>query len=92
MSGKKRRVTVTVDEDTIGAAQQAVASGRAASLSSWVSDAMEAKVRRDRKLELLGSVVADYEAEFGEITADEMSALAATDRTPGASHSGRRSA
>ncbi len=44
---------------------------------------MEAKVRRDRKLELLGSVITDYEAEFGEITTDEMNALAATDQTLG---------
>lgn len=79
MAGKKQRVTVTVDVETIGAAQEAVAAGRAASLSSWVSDAIEAKVRNDRKLEQLGAAIADYEAEFGEITDEEMVEVAAAD-------------
>lgn len=70
MTAKKRRLTVTVDPELIEAGQRAVQSGQADSVSGWVSAALEDKIRRDRKLALLAAAVADYEQEFGEITAE----------------------
>lgn len=71
MTSKKQRLTVTVDPELVDAGHRAVEAGEADSVSGWVSAALEDKVRRDRKLRLLAAAVADYEKEFGEITADE---------------------
>jgi hypothetical protein len=45
-----------------------------------VSTALEHKIRHDRKLSLLAAAVADFESEFGEITAEEIAARRRTDR------------
>lgn len=74
MSSRKQRVTVSVDQELFEAGQHAVETGQADSVSSWVSSALEEKIRRDRKLVLLGAAVADFERAFGEITAEEMAA------------------
>lgn len=80
MTAKKQRLTVTVDPDLVEAAQRAVESGQADSVSGWVSAALADKIRRDRKLALLAAAVADYEHEFGEITAEEIHAQQRVDR------------
>jgi hypothetical protein len=80
MTARKQRLTVTVDPELIEAGQRAVQSGHAESVSGWVSAALEDKVRRDRKLALLAAAVADYEQEFGQITADEILAQQRADR------------
>jgi len=80
MSAKKQRLTVTVDPELIEAGQRAVESGQAGSVSGWVSAALEDKIRRDRKLALLAAAVADYENEFGEISAEEIVARRRADR------------
>lgn len=72
MSPRKQRLTVTVDPALIEAGQRAVEAGQAESVSGWVNAALEDKIRRDHKLALLAAAVADYEREFGEITADEI--------------------
>jgi Arc/MetJ-type ribon-helix-helix transcriptional regulator len=71
MSGKER-LSASVDADLIAEAQAAVASGRAESVSAWVNDALRAKVEHDRGLAALGAFIADFEAEHGEITEQEM--------------------
>jgi ribonuclease HII len=71
---------VTVDPDLVEAGNRAVADGDADSLSGWVNAALAEKVRRDRKLEYLQAAIADYEAEFGEITAEEIAAQRRADR------------
>jgi Arc/MetJ-type ribon-helix-helix transcriptional regulator len=76
----KRRLTVTVDPELVDAANRAVAAGRSSSVSSWVSAALAEHARRDRMLEALGAAVAEYEAEFGEITAEEIAAQRRADR------------
>ena len=76
----KRRLTVTVDPELLEAGQQAVETGQADSVRAGVSAALEDKIRRDRKLRLLGAAVADYEREFGEITAVEIAAQQRADR------------
>lgn len=80
MTAKKHRLTVTVDPELIDAGNRAVAGGEADSLSGWVSAALAEKVHRDRQLEHLRAAIADYEAEFGEITTEELVAGRRADR------------
>ena len=51
-----RRVTVTVDDSVLETVQKDVAAGRAASVSAWVSDAMQ------KKAQALQELLADVEA------------------------------
>lgn len=80
MRSTKHRLTVTVDRELMEAGQRAVESGEADSVSGWVSAALEDKIRQDRKLSLLAAAVADFEQEFGEITAEEIAAQRRSDR------------
>jgi len=90
MTAKKHRLTVTVDPELIDAGNRAVAGGEASSLSGWVSAALAEKVHRDRKLEHLRAAIVDYEAEFGEITAEELVAGRRADREDAVVVRGRR--
>jgi hypothetical protein len=76
----KARLTVTVDPELVDAGAAAVADGRAESLSAWVNLALAERVARERRLRALGDAVAAFEAEFGEITADEIARQQRTDR------------
>lgn len=80
MSGNKQRLTITLDPRLLEAGHEAVEAGVANSISSWISDAIEAKVSRDQKLAALAAAVADFEAEHGEITPDELDAQRRFDR------------
>jgi nucleotide-binding universal stress UspA family protein len=91
MTLPKRRITVTVDPDLVDAGRRAVAEGTADSLSAWVSMALADRARRDEQLARLQDAIAGYEAEFGEITADEMAAQARADRADAVVVRGRRS-
>ena len=71
---------MTVDPELVEAANRAVASGSADSLSAWVSAALTDRARRDEQLARLGDAIADYEAEFGEITAEEIARQRRADR------------
>lgn len=84
------RLTVTVDPELFEAGQAAVEVGQADSVSGWVSAALEDKIRRDRKLALLAAAIADYEAEFGEITDAEIAAQQRADRANATVVRGRR--
>jgi hypothetical protein len=90
MTARKQRLTVTVDPDLVEAGNRAVAEGNAASLSGWVSTALAEKVHRDRQLADLRAAIADYEAEFGEITVGEMAAQRRRDREDAVVVRGRR--
>ena len=81
MRANKQRLTITVDPHLVDAAQRAVESGEADSVSHWIGAAIEDKVERDAKLALLALAIADYEAEFGEITTDEITIQRRLDRT-----------
>jgi hypothetical protein len=63
----RSRVTVTVRPHVLAAAEDEVASGRAASLSAWVDQAMEEKVHREELADLL----AEMRAENGPATEEE---------------------
>lgn len=90
MTPRKRRLTVTVDPELVDAGHRAVASGAADSLSAWVSTALTEKAQRDRQLVHLRDAVAAYEAEFGEITAEEVVAQRRADREGAVVVRGRR--
>ncbi len=81
---------MTVDPDLIDAGNTAVADGRAESLSGWVNAALVDRAARDRRLAALAGVIADYEAEFGEISDEEMAALQRADREAALVVRGRR--
>ena len=68
----KARLTVTVDPDVVRAGDRAVSEGRAGSLSAWVNAALVERAARDRHLRALARAVADYEAEFGAISDQEL--------------------
>jgi len=80
MTARKERVTVTVDRDLLDAASQAVTSGRASSISTWINAAMAERAAKDRHLRALAAAIAGYEAEFGTITDAEMLAQQREDR------------
>ena len=81
MTTRKERLTVTVDPDLVEAGNQAVADGRADSLSAWVNAALVDRALRDRRLQSLSEAIGAYELEHGEITTEEMTAQARRDRT-----------
>src|SRR5712691_9527503 len=72
----KERLSASVDSELIAVAQEAVATGRAESVSAWVNDALRLKAAHDRRLRTLDEFVAAFEAEHGEITEPEMSEAA----------------
>lgn len=90
MTRRKQRLTVTVDPELIEAGNRAVATGVADSLSAWVTRALWDKARRDEQLEHLRGAIADYEVEFGEITAEEIAAQQRADREDAVIVRGRR--
>lgn len=63
----RSRITVTVDQETVRAAEAAVAAGRAPSVSAWVGAAMAERARR----ESLAEVLAGIRAELGPPTDEE---------------------
>jgi hypothetical protein len=63
----RTRVTVSVDEASVRAAEAAVAAGEAASVSAWVAEAMQAKAHRER----LADVLSEIRAELGPATEEE---------------------
>jgi Arc/MetJ-type ribon-helix-helix transcriptional regulator len=68
----KERLSASVDAELIVAAQDAVAHGRAESVSAWVNDALRLKADHDRRLAALDEFLAAYESEHGEISEQEM--------------------
>jgi hypothetical protein len=80
MTRRKERLTVTVDRALLDAATEAVAAGRADSLSAWVTRALADRVVKEQRLASLEDAVARYEADFGVITEREISAQLRADR------------
>lgn len=64
---QRSRVTITVRPEVLAAAGEAVARGHAPSLSAWVDQAMEEKVRR----QALADLLAEMRAEAGPVTSAE---------------------
>ena len=72
----KQRLSASVDAELMQAGHEAVAQGRAESISAWVNDALRLKADHDRRMRALDEFIAAYEAEHGEITEEEMAAAA----------------
>lgn len=70
----KERLSATVDADLLAAGAAAVAAGRADSLSAWVNEALRRQAEHDGQLAALDEAIAAYEAEHGEITAEDIEA------------------
>jgi Arc/MetJ-type ribon-helix-helix transcriptional regulator len=87
----KERLSASVDAELIAAAQEAVAGGRAESVSAWVNEALRLKADEDRRLAALDEFIADFEAEHGEITESEMRDAARKARASAKVVRGRRS-
>lgn len=80
MAPRKERLTVTVDDVLVRLGDAAVKSGRAASLSAWGNTALVERAAKERRLAAMGEAIAAYEAEFGEIGADELLGQRRADR------------
>ena len=80
MKQYKERLTVTVDPALVQAGQQAIANGRAESLSGWVNLALAERAAKERQVAAMAEAIADYEADFGTISAAEIAAQARADR------------
>lgn len=72
----RTRLSATIEEELLVAGKDAVAAGRAKSLSAWVNDALRRQADHDRRMEALDAFIRGYEAEHGEITASEIDAAA----------------
>lgn len=71
---------MTVDPALMNAGNDAVAEGRAESLSAWVNTALAEKVAKERRLAALAAAVASYERKHGAISAQELAEQARVDR------------
>ncbi len=80
MSTTKERVTVTLDRVLVEVGNAAIEAGRADSLSAWINLAVAEHVAKERRLIALSELLADYEAEHGEITPAELAARERDDR------------
>jgi hypothetical protein len=92
MSATKQRLSASVDAELLTAAESAAKRGEVANVSAWVNDAMRLKVEHDRGLAELAAVIADFEAEHGEITKEEMDKAARAARSRAVSVRGTRAA
>jgi len=77
---RKERLTVTVDANLVEAGNQAVAAGRAESLSGWVNQALAEREAKERRLLAMAAAVAEYESRFGAISAEEIAAQQRADQ------------
>jgi Arc/MetJ-type ribon-helix-helix transcriptional regulator len=68
----KKRLSVTVDAELIAAGRAAVESGRYENLSAWVGAALRERSERDRLLRAGDEFFRWYEAEYGDITEEDM--------------------
>ena len=70
----RERLSASVEAELLAAGRAAVAEGRAESLSAWVNDALRRQTVHDQRLRALDDLLTVYEAEHGEITAEEIEA------------------
>lgn len=68
----RQRLSATVQADLLAAGRNAVAEGRAESLSGWVNEALARQTDHERRMKALDEFIRAYEAEHGEISAAEI--------------------
>ena len=57
-----------------------IASGRADSVSGWVNQALVEHLANERRLAALSKLLAEYEADYGELTPEELAVREREDR------------
>lgn len=77
----RERLSATVEADLLDAGRQAVAEGRAESISSWVNSALRRQAEHDGRMRGLDEFLEAYESEHGEITEQEMQDAARRSRS-----------
>ena len=77
---RKARITITVDGEVLDEVSLEVETGAAESTSAWISAAMAERLGHERRMAALAAAIADYEAEFGPITDEELERQAQIDR------------
>jgi hypothetical protein len=90
MKATKQRLSASVDPDLLLEAESAAKRGEVANVSAWVNDAMRLKVEHDRGLAQLAALIAEFEAERGEITDKEIESAVRRARTRAVSVRGTR--
>lgn len=83
MKAGKQRLSASVDPALLVAAEAAAKRGEVPNVSAWVNDAMRLKLDHDRGLAALAGVIAEFEAENGEITNEEIARAVRTARSRG---------
>ena len=76
----KERITVSVEVDLLNHAQSAVQAGVCRSLSEWIGQAMAEQMAKDERLAALDELLAEFEAEYGPITDEEIAEQRQRDR------------
>ena len=75
-----QRITITLDNALVEAAQQAVSEGRSASVSAYVGESVALRSKHDARLSALSALIADYEQQHGVISDDELAEQEQRDR------------
>lgn len=68
----RARLSATVDNDLLEAGREAVAEGRAPSLSAWVNESLQRQHDHDRRMRALDEFLEHYERAHGAITEREI--------------------
>ena len=76
----KVRITVSVEADLLNHAQAAVQAGVCRSLSEWIGQAMAEQLAKDARQAALDELLAEFEAEYGPITDEEIAEQRQRDR------------
>lgn len=71
----KRRLSASIDEDLLAAAERAVEQGRAPSVSALVEEALAERIAHDQRLQAADEFFARMDDEWGPLT-DRQEALA----------------
>jgi hypothetical protein len=74
MKPGKRRLSASVDAELLTAAEAAAAKGEVANVSAWVNEAMALKLEHDRGVAALAAFIAEFEAESGALSDEEVEA------------------
>ncbi len=70
--GMKRRLSASIDEELLAAAEAAVREGQAPSMSALVEEALRLQVEKSRRLAAMGAFIATLDEERGRPADDEV--------------------
>ena len=87
---KKSRFTVSIDTALLERARDVVGQGRVESISALVDEALRARLEHEARLEALDALLAEYEAEHGAFSDEELAEQARGDRDAAAAVRARR--